>query len=267
MRHHAPPAGRSYHHQEPLYDPAVATPSHAERARTLLARAGTGVLSTAHAEREGHPYGSLVTYGITDDGAPVFLISRLAEHTRNLLRDGRCSLLASEASSGRDPLALGRVTIVGRAAEVEGDEVRRCFLERNPDASYYADYRDFHFWRMDVEAVRYIGGYGRMSWVDAEAWAGAEADPIADDARPILDHMNDDHADALVLYCRAFSKASDTSEATMVGVDRYGFEMSARTEAGPRPIRVAFDEPVSSAGEVRGAMVALVKRARAKLDS
>ncbi len=268
MRHHAPPGGGGYHQQELLYDQEIPTPSHAERARTLLALARTGVLSTASRERGGHPYGSLVTFGIADEGAPVLLISRLAEHTKNLEGDARCSLLASEASGTGDPLALGRVTIVGSCrlvAEAEREATREVFLARNPDAAYYVDFRDFSLWRLEPEEVRYIGGYGRMSWVEGEAWRAATEDPIAAHAAHILEHMNADHAEAMILYCRAFSRAADTTEARMVSVDRYGFEMSARTEQGPRPIRVAFDETASGPADVRAQMVALVSRAREQL--
>ncbi len=49
----------------------------------------------------------------------------------------------------------------------------------------------------------------------------------------------------------------------MTAVDRYGFDIAAKTPAGPRAARLAFDEPVATPDEVRRAMVALVKRARA----
>jgi putative heme iron utilization protein len=77
--------------------------------------------------------------------------------------------------------------------------------------------------------------------------------------------MNADHADAMVLYCKAFSKATDVTSAKMTGVDRYGFDMSAKTPEGPRPVRVAFTKPVSTAAEVRAALVAMVNDARSRL--
>jgi heme iron utilization protein len=77
--------------------------------------------------------------------------------------------------------------------------------------------------------------------------------------------MNDDHADAMVLYCRAFSRATEVASASMTGVDRYGFDMSAITPQGPRPVRLAFARPVSTAEEVRAALIAMVKDARSKL--
>jgi putative heme iron utilization protein len=50
----------------------------------------------------------------------------------------------------------------------------------------------------------------------------------------------------------------------MTSVDRYGFEMSATTLEGPRPVRVAFARPVGTPEELRAALVAMVKDARVK---
>ena len=77
--------------------------------------------------------------------------------------------------------------------------------------------------------------------------------------------MNADHADALVLYCRAFSKATGITSASMTGVDRYGFEMSAQTSDGPRPVRVAFASPVATPVEARDAVILMLKDARSRV--
>lgn len=265
-RKHGEPRGPARPRQELLYDPSIPTPTHAERARTLVASAANGVLATHAIDLDGHPYGSLVLVA-QHQGAPTFLISELAEHTRNLRGSPRCSLLVTEQGPD-NPLALGRLTLLGTCTPVPEDEaaaVGESFLARHPDAGYYADFEDFGYWRLAVTGVRYIGGFGRMSWVDAEAWHEAEADPIAPHTGGILSHMNEDHRDAMRLYCEAFSRAGSVKEATMTGVDRYGFEMSALTDDGPRPIRVAFTEEARDTTAVRQQMVALVQRARAQL--
>ena len=259
---HARPSGDA---PEPLYDVNVPTPTHAERARTLARQMTTGTLCTLAAEPAGYPYGSFVTVAF-DKGNPVFLVSTLAEHTRNLQRDPRASLLVAERGS-EDPLANGRVTLLGHCRQVDGDggSARRAFLATHPNAAYYADFRDFAFWRLLVESIRYIGGYGRMSWVEAADWHAAEPDPLAASAADIIAHMNDDHADGMVLYCQAFSKATDSTAASMTGVDRYGFELSAVTPEGPRPVRLAFADPVGTPEEVRAALVAMLRDARTRL--
>ena len=264
---HSPPTGSSRSRQALLYDPNIPTPTHAEYARTLMASAADATLSTLAVKPAGHPYGSLVLFGLLD-GEPILLISTLAEHTKNLLVDPRCSLLVT-AAGPENPLALGRVTLVATAEPVESDrraEAREAFLAKNPDAIGYADFRDFQYWRLRVQSIRYIGGFGRMSWVPQEDWQAAKADPVAPHAAGIIEHMNDDHDDALVLYCQAFSRAQDLTAATMTGLDRYGFEMQAETADGPRPIRVAFDKAVTRPGQVRAQLVAMVRRARALLS-
>ena len=260
---HSPPKAKRRPKQELLYDPDVPTPTHAELARTLVQNAASGTLCTLSVDPEGFPYGSLVTFAI-HDGDPIFLVSELAVHTKNLKGSEKASLLVAEAGPD-NPLALGRVTLVGQCrpiADADRDSVKVTFLEKNPQAEFYVDFADFTFYRLQVESVRYIGGFGRMSWVPASGWSGAEPDPIAPLAGPIITHMNEDHADVMVLYCQKLSKATDTEEATMVGVDRYGFEMSAVTKDGPRPIRLGFSKTVSNTGEIRAEMVALAKQVR-----
>ena len=116
-----------------------------------------------------------------------------------------------------------------------------------------------------MDYVRYIGGYGRMSWISQADWRAAEPDPLGPSAAGMIAHMNADHADAMVLYCKAFSHATEITSASMTGVDRYGFDMSAITANGPRPVRLAFGKPVSTPEEVRGALISMVKDARSKL--
>lgn len=248
--------------EAPLTDPDVRAPSHAERARTLVARHSTGTLATL--DPGGFPHGSYVTYAL--DGAdPVFLISKLATHTQHMARDPRASLMAHETGAD-DPLANGRVTLLGRCERVaEPATARAAFLAAHPGASYYADFADFGVFRLVVASIRYIGGYGRMSWVDVAAWRAAEPDPLAADAPGILQHMNDDHAEALRLYARAFTRATSAEDVVMTGVDRYGFEMSVATPAGRRPARIAFASDVTTTTAARQALVALVKEARTRL--
>ena len=260
---HAPSKGHGTSNQELLYNPNIPTSTHAEQARTLASKMSTATLCTMSIDPPGYPYGSFVTYVIYE-GNPIFLISALAEHTKNLNRCSKSSLLIAEGGEG-NPLALGRVTLVGECMEIEDNErelVKEAFLSKHESASFYVDFKDFSFFRLKVEAIRYIGGFGRMSWIDEEMWVEAEPDPINPFSEDIIAHMNEDHSDALVLYCKTMSKAIDTEEAVMTSIDRYGFEMSAITGQGPRPIRLAFENEIETAEEARIELVKLVKQAR-----
>jgi putative heme iron utilization protein len=246
--------------------PPPPEPSHAERCRTLVASATRGALSTIAADPAGYPYGSVATYGLDDRGNPVFFVSLMAEHTQNAIRDPRASLLVTEpVPDGADPLASGRTTLMGLLSAVDEAErpaVQARYLAANPTAEYYIDFGDFAFYRLDVSAIRYVGGYGRMSWVDAGAYAAAEPDPLAPLAAGIIGHMNADHGEAQVLYCRHLAGRPDTVAATMSAVDRYGFEMVAEGPGGRAAVRLGFPEPCTTGDGVRRAMVAMVGEAR-----
>jgi putative heme iron utilization protein len=241
-------------------------PSHAERTRTLVAAASRGALSTLAADPAGYPYGSVASYGLDDRGNPLFFVSLMAEHTQNAMRDPRASLLVTEpVPDGADPLASGRATLMGVLSTVDDADrptARDRYLEANPAAAYYIDFGDFTFYRLDVESIRYVGGYGRMSWVDAAEYASAQPDPLADAAAGIIEHMNADHAEAQVLFCRHLLGRPETTEATMSAVDRYGFEMIAVSPAGRAAVRLGFPEECITGEQVRHAMVELVGVAR-----
>lgn len=246
--------------------PPPPEPSHAERCRTLVAWATRGALCTLAADPEGYPFGSVASYALDQRGNPLLFVSLMAEHTQNAMRDPRASLLVAEpVPEGSDPLAVGRVTLLGLLSQLDDGErpaARDRYLAANPAAAYYIDFGDFVFCRLDVRAVRYVGGYGRMSWVEASAYASAEPDPLASAAPGIIEHMNADHAEAQALLCRQLGDRPDTTAATMSAVDRYGFEMVAVGPAGRSAVRLGFPHPCSEPGEVRRAVVAMVAEAR-----
>lgn len=224
-------------------------------------------LSTLAERPPGTPYGSLVAFALDED-VPVLLLSGLAEHTRNLKRDPRASLLVAE-DFGNEALAAGRVTLLGVCRPLDDDRsARAAFLAAHPSAARYVDFDDFSFFALQVESVRYVGGFGRMSWIERDAWAAAEPDPLAPHARGIVDHMNDDHADALVAYARALGELPGATSAVMTGIDRHGFDLLVAESGGEeRPLRLGFDAPVTTPADARRALVALVRSARERLPS
>jgi heme oxygenase (biliverdin-IX-beta and delta-forming) len=246
----------------------VPEPSHAERARTLVAATNRGTLSTVCLDPPGYPFGSVATYALDGDGRPLLFVSTLAEHTRNARSDPRASLIVAEpVPAGSDPLAAGRVTLIGDLLEVGDAErpgVRDTYLTANPASAYYIDFGDFCFFRLEVRSLRYVGGYGRMSWVDAGDYQRAEADPlVGEPAVSVLSHMNTDHADSLIVMARTLGGRPDATEAVMTAVDRYGFDLVVAGPRGRAAARIAFGSRLTSVEEVRPEMVRLVRAARA----
>src|SRR5882672_7557226 len=178
--------------------PSVPEPTYAERARTLAYLGRTGTLATLSRRHPGHPFGSVMPYALDDTGRPLLLISAMAMHTQNLETDARASLLITQPDWSGDPLAAGRLTLLGEArrlAPADAAPAREAYLARHLRARYWVDFDDFAFWRLDLLDVYFVGGFAAMDWVTAAEYAAARHDPLADAAGGIVEHMNRDHAD------------------------------------------------------------------------
>ncbi len=254
-RQHAAPAGPAR--------PPVPEPTLAERGRTLVQQQRIGTLSTHSRKQPGFPFGSVMPYGVDEYGRPIFLISSMAMHTQNLQADPRASLLVSEEAAG-DPLGAARITLVGEVQVVPREDaasLRELYLGRHENARYWVDFDDFSFYRMQPADVYFIGGFGVMGWVTADAYAGSQPDPLAASAAGILNHMNADHAEALLLLAHAAGEP-DAEAATMTAVDRLGFHVRLRTGERVYGARLAFPREVRDAGDARTVLVEMVRAAR-----
>ena len=250
----------------PSTRPSAPEPSFAERARTLMHISRTGTLATVSRKHPGWPFGSVMPYGLDGQGRPSFLISNMAMHTQNVRADPRVSLLVAQLGWGGDPLAGARVTVMGQVMpvpEADLEPTRATYLMRYENAAAWVNFDDFTFYRMTVTDVYYVGGFGAMGWVSAEEYTAATSDPLADVAAGIIQHMNEDHADALRLFCRAYA-GLEAEEALMTSVDRLGFRLRVRTDERVQGVRLAFTHEVHSTQEARTALVAMVREAREK---
>jgi putative heme iron utilization protein len=185
-------------------------------------------------------------------------------HTQNLKAEARASLLVMQDSEG-DPLGAARVTLMGEAlpiAPAETVAVRDLYLSRYEGARHWVDFEDFGFYRMQPADVYFIGGFGVMGWVSADEYLGAAPDPLAESAVAILRHMNQDHAEALLLVARAAGE-SDAEMATMTALDRLGFHVRLRSGERVYGARIGFPREVRTAAEVRAVLIEMVQNARA----
>jgi len=239
-----------------------ARPSAAEEARTIAASTNTGTLATLTAD--GAPWASFVTYGLLD-GAPVLCVSNLAEHGRNLAGDPRASIAVVAPTRESDPLASGRITLAGLVERPAGDEAaaaREAHLAAVAAAKYYIDYSDFTLWVLRVQRVRWVGGYGRMDSTTGEAYTAAQPDPVVPRAAGPIEHLNADHADALLDMARTLGGYPDATAATCTGADRYGLDLRLETERGMAYTRIGYRTPLNSFDELRSATVELARLAR-----
>lgn len=249
----------------------------AAETRSLVRLSTKGSLATSEAP-SGAPYASLITLATEADGSPIFLISTLARHTRNLVADPRAAILLDGTGlggpGGGDPLQGARLTLSGRAERTDDPAARRRFLARQAQAAFYADFPDFSFWRLEIEGAHFIGGFGRIVDLSPEdllvPLAGAESLLEAEDG--IVAHMNEDHADAVALYAQVFGGVDPDPAAPpnpaqppwlMSGLDPLGCDLVRGTEA----LRIDFKGRIHTPQDARKELVRLVDEARATLGS
>ncbi|MEW6676590.1 MAG: DUF2470 domain-containing protein [Pseudomonadota bacterium] len=229
--------------------------NNGQDARRFVRAQFSGVLSTLSQRVEGFPFGSVAPFVTDHSGCPVILISTLAEHTKNLAADARCSLIVQPYSP--DMQVTGRVTILGRAQRLpDKDALGPRYLRQHPQAEAYFAMHDFSFYRIDPVRVRWIGGFGRIHWVEPENYL-LPASPLAEQEADILAHMNADHGHNLVAYCRHVHSLK-VGAAEMIGIDPDGFDV----RADGRGLRFDFDTPVTDAQQARAALVALAQSCR-----
>ena len=238
----------------------------AESARTLVASNNRGILGTLDPE-DGSPYTSIVDLLPLDNGEVAMFLSSLAEHRKYLDADPRASVLIAPYLYEPDVLSRPRLTLMGRVEHVAHRETLiDPYLASHPDAEPYIHFADFQFFRLSVSRVRYIAGFGRMGWMDAEAYQTAKPDLLYRAAGDVIGHMNADHAHNLRDYAHAFCKLPWAEAAEMTHIDRYGFDLVVQGGEQIDTARVSFEEPLTSPGQVRQALVQMAENARKILN-
>ena len=230
-------------------------------ARQFLRSTRSAILSTHSAKFEGYPFGSVAPFVLDHQCQPVILISNIAEHTKNIAANPKVSLLVF---AGAEELqANARLTLLGNAHAINKNEdadLRERYLRYLPQASGYFDMHDFAFYRIQIESCRYIAGFGKMGWLSGtDLMTGMPTEnALATQEAHILDHMNTDHADSLIAYCRHVH-GIEATQASMLGIDCDGFDVTATVNNQTMTLRFVFETPIHDAQSARAALVSLSK--------
>ena len=230
------------------------SPDPAVVARHLLRRCGKGCLATIDRD-DGKPYASLVVFAVMADASPVMLLSDLADHTSNLKADAGVSLMLDGMEPGSESMAGLRLTVQGRISIDANPAAKARIVARHPEAAIYANFGDFNVYRITPERVHLIGGFGFIHWLDA-ADVFSDAPKLDAAAEEIIEHMNEDHADAVAIYAAAAGMEGDGWQ--MIGIDTDGCDLSD----GTRYCRVDAPQRMLTPGDARRGLAALAKSAR-----
>lgn len=226
--------------------------------RATLASALPGDLALPGSGTAAWPYASLVLVAVDHDLAPILLLSTLAEHSKAIAAQPAVSLLFDGTAGLAQPLTGPRLTVLGQAHRTVDPQMRRRFLARHPDAAMYADFADFHVYRIAIARAHLVAGFGRISWVEAAELVGPPPPAALVAAEMgILEHMNADHADAIQLYANALLGRVG-ADWHMTGIDAHGCDLRRAGEVA----RLGFPQPVQNAETARAMLVRMVTQAR-----
>jgi heme iron utilization protein len=224
----------------------------ATQARELFRAARSGVLSSHSVKFPGFPYGSALPHVTDHQGRPVVLISHLAEHTHNVEADSRVSYLVSP--SGAELQASSRATLLGHARALEAEtSIRERYLRFFPEHEQYLELGGFRFWIIEPRQVRLIEGFGSLHWISGDAYLAQPGELPALEAS-VLQHMNGDHRDALVSYCR-YAQVMEAQQPEMIAIDCDGFDV----RNNDRVLRFKFEQTITTGVEARAALTALAR--------
>lgn len=252
----------------PEIDSAMLTSREAatDAARSLLRTTRNAVLGTLSHSTEGAPFASVAPYALDCTGKPLLYVAGIAEHTKNFKVDPRVSLLLhAPVDSHEDIQTKARLCLMGRIELVPSEEREDAWARyraRVAAASDYAKTHNFSLWRLMIQRVRWIGGFGEIFWLSTDAF---QLDPAKDvlkasEAR-VVEHMNTDHLDAIQDFYQSF-RGQRSDDGIMVGVDAFGMDF---TSPSLGRLRVDFPNP-SSPDSIRKDVVAALQQARAQLN-
>ena len=258
--------GKSVSEMPSEADPSFKKEQAAFDARALLLNEYSGVMSTHSHDVPGYPFGSVMPYCLDGEGRPVILIANIAQHTKNIKQDPKVSLIVQQSNID-DAHVGGRITWIGDAELIEDSEEEELIEERYfsffPASRSYRTIKNdnakhnFRFYRINFVRGRFIGGFGNIFWVKPELFL--KKNPFYGEAEQgMVKHMNEDHVDAMVKYCKAANiELPEGVQPQMAGLNSEGMHL----RIGRKIVFIRFPEETQEAMGVRQQLVAMAKAA------
>jgi putative heme iron utilization protein len=242
----------------------VETARPGDVSRRLLRAADRAALATSlgggeEAAAGGWPYASLVLLACDHDAAPLLLVSDLAEHSKNIADDPRVGVLIDGTAGRVDPLTGPRVTVLGTAEKTDDPRLKARFVARHPSAALYADFADFHLYRVTVARAHFVAGFGRIHWIEATDFLGSTGGiALAEVEESLLQRLNDqpDMADRLA----RLATGRRVTDWRITGIDGEGIDLRREGTIA----RVEFSGRVDSAEAVTREVENLLGSAKPK---
>ncbi|XP_042399944.1 uncharacterized protein LOC121989771 [Zingiber officinale] len=239
-------------------------PSPALAVRNLMEQARFAHLCTTmsrmHHRREGYPFGSLVDFVADSMGHPIFSLSPLAIHTRNLLADPRSSLVVQ--IPGWSCLSNARVTIFGDIVPLPANQqesARKHYMTKHQQWASH-QWGNFYYYRMqNISDIYFIGGFGTVAWIDVNEYEATQPDKIAviggEQSFKELNAMFSKPLKELL------STETEIDDAALISIDSKGTDIRVRQGAQFNIQRLSFEVEhlVETLDEAKKALHKIIK--------
>jgi putative heme iron utilization protein len=207
--------------------------------RSIWSNSYHGLLSTHSLKYQGYPFGSLLPICRDSKGNLLLLISHLAQHTRNLEADPRCSLTLTEQGGG-DVQQLTRLTCLAQAEAVNSTAAAERYFRFYPDSRRYQKELNFRFYRLTIKHFYYIGGFGSARWFDPSRIPLPIPFSTADEAE-ILYQLNAHDHELLGRLLESHGLATRTA-IEAVGCDPSGLDIRIASELQRLQFKSSFSD-------------------------
>ena len=219
----------------------------------------TAILSTISKKHKGYPFGSFVSYISGWDRTLFLYLSAVADHTKNLKNDHKSCITIFKKNNEGDIQNSARLTLIGDLEVVSDNINERCkdrFHKIFPESEGYAKMHNFNFYQITIIQARWIGGFGKISWLDPENWSRIPIEWYNNEQR-MIEHMNEDHTNAIKSALHAQHGIKD-HEALMLALSIDGYYIRSKNDL----FFINFDRPVFSSRDYREMLIGLSKKYR-----
>lgn len=157
------------------------------------------------------------------------------------------------------------------AKKLPRDEIeaaKATYRKKHPGA-FWIDFGDFNWFRMEIQDIRFVGGFARAGSITPEEYTNAKPDPISEFGAAIASHMNEDHQSATIAMISHYIPGMDVTEAIITSVDALGMYVKVKRtpRASDQPqqfkLRLPFPSPAVDRKDVKNLIVQMTQEAAA----
>ncbi len=221
----------------------------------LLRSSNSGILSTISKSSNDYPFGSFVTFISCKSRSIYLYLSTIAEHTKNINYNSKSCLTIFKTKAIGDTQNSQRLSLIGDlelVTDLESCQDR--FFSFFPKSKDYSKFHTFNFFKLNINKVRWIGGFGKIAWIENQKWKPHNPD-WSKDEKYIIDHMNNDHLNTIISSLNAQHGIYDlNTKMFALSIDGY------YVKSNKRIFFIQFPDPCENTRQYREMLVSLAKK-------